>query len=285
VAAVGPLTTNVPRSEKNTYGLPTVEPIRRALRKEFRRQRIAICDSLGIATKDDQIGIPPGGFDDYFVGQAGEMADLMTPLLTSLWDESGRRFLAGIGLDANQWEVVNPETARMIETAALEFCQATNETTSMQLDAALSKLKEELHAGIVATGESVIELTKRVNAVFDTAEKWRARRIATTEASRAVHAAQIEAGRQSGVVTGWRWLLSGDACPVCVEIAEKVNAVRLGGSFATIGEHPTYSDIRHPPAHPHCMCALTPVLDIDEQPQFNPPVVDPTGAEYEAVEA
>jgi hypothetical protein len=210
-------------------------------------------------------GLP--GFDDFGLGSL-PMSERMTPILESIWDEQGRAFTSRIGLDPDSWEVTNPRTQEAINKAALDFCQATNETTSLELGEALRQTRAALSSGLITQGESVADLTKRIGQIFDGAETWRARRIAASEASRATHAAQEMAGSESGVVTGWRWLLSEDACPLCQTVARRVPAVRLGQPFAVVGDSPVYSVVRHPPLHPGCQCALEPVLDIDRQPQW-----------------
>jgi hypothetical protein len=63
-----------------------------------------------------------------------------------------------------------------------------------------------------------------------------------------------------------------------VQIEAEVGAVRLGQRFATVGDHPVYSEVRHPPAHPGCQCTLVPVLDIDVQPEsWGVPLDQPAG--------
>jgi len=105
-------------------------------------------------------------------------------------------------------------------------------------------------------------LTKRVNAVFNNASSYRAERIARTEASRALHLGQRMEAQDSGVVKGYRWLLSADVCPICVDIAANMPEIPLDGKFGTVGTG-VYSDVWAPPAHPNCMCTITEIL-IDE---------------------
>lgn len=195
-----------------------------------------------------------------------KMSERFVPLLSAYWDDAGKRFRSRVDLDPDVWDVTTPGLQAKIETAALDFCEATNKTTSLQLAEALNRTKEELIAGVVTRGESVAKLTKRVNAVFDNAEKWRARRIAQTEASRAVHAAQEQAAAESGVVAGWEWLLSSDACEKCLEVASKAKYVKLGTPFARNGDGP-YGTIKFPPLHPHCNCTCLEVLT----PEFGGP--------------
>jgi GNAT superfamily N-acetyltransferase len=263
-------------SERNTFKLPQGEPIRRELVRVFRDQRRQVLGALRGGRKDegeptvDTLIFPP------FRLGALAMSERMTPHIEALWDQAGQRFLARIEEDPDQWQVTNPHLAGKIERAALDFCEATNRTTSLELDEALRRTREELHAGLVTEGESLAKLTKRVNAIFDGAETWRARRIAASEASRAVHAAQEQAAIQSGVVAGWEWLLSSDACPLCQTVARRAPRVKLGQPFAVVGDHPVYSEVRHPPLHPGCQCSMVEVLDTDEPPaSFAPTLHQP----------
>jgi hypothetical protein len=268
--------------ERNTFGLPQGAPIRRELRAEFARQRRAVMRAVRAA-----FGVKAGGgflpairFDETLQLGLLAMHERMTPLLEVIWDRSGRDMLVRLGLDPNDWRVVDPNTRRMIEQAAFAFCQATNETTTQQLDDAMAQLKRELIAGTVTTGETLDQLTRRVQGVFDLAETFRARRIAQTETSRAVHAAELESAVQSGVVAGFELLLSSDACPLCQRIKAEVGMVRLGQPFAIIGNHPSYSTILHPPIHVSCQCTVievvVPAYGGPQNPRWGTPLIQPT---------
>lgn len=212
------------------------------------------------------------------------MASAMTPIIAAYWQEAGDKergsIQAATGLDLDEWTVVNPKTREKIETAAFDFCQATNETTSLTLFEALNRLRTELIEGIVDQGDTLDELTKRVQRIFTDAETWRAHRIAKTEASRAVHAAQEAMAIDSEVVAGFEWLLSSDACPACHEVAEKVGRVRLGEKFAVFGKNETYKDVRFPPLHPSCSCSVVHVLKPEyggpENPEWGETVNQPS---------
>lgn len=268
-----------PKAEANTYNLPRGEDLRRALAKAFRVQRTAVLHYVrtgrksagGLAVKagDDAPGppyaMPP--LDDFGLG-ALAFAERMTPLITATWEAAAGKFASRIGLDPNEWAVVDRHAAQTIQDAALAFSASTNATTSLALDEALRRTREELHEGVVTTGESVDKLTARINRIFDQAETWRARRIAQTETSRAVHAAQERTAIDSGVVRGWEWLLSSDACPLCHTVARRAPAVRLGQPFAVVSADPNYGTVKFPPLHPHCNCTVVPVLDVDDQPRW-----------------
>ena len=244
---------------ENTYGLPTGTPIRAELIRWFQQQAKAVLGTIPTLGTELPTHFPPlADYDD-------PMASAMTPLIGAYWDEAGKQTLGRLGLqetakDSDEWKVTNPHLHAKIQQASLEFCQATNATTSGNLAAALDKLRSELSAGLVDHGETLAQLTKRVQGVFQGAETWRARQIAASEASRAVHAAQEEAAIQSGVVAGFEWLISGDACPLCLQVAAEVKRVPIGRAFALVGHDPHYATVKHPPLHPGCRCAMLEVL-------------------------
>ena len=140
-----------------------------------------------------------------------------------------------------------------MQRLALKFAQSTNETTSLQLNEAMSKLRDELTAGLVE-GDTRQELTQRVAGVFDQATKSRAGTIAKTEASRAQHLGEMISAKETGLVTKKKWLLSADACPVCEAINDAhPDGVELDGNFGSTN----YGPIDSPPAHPNCQCSQT----------------------------
>ncbi len=265
---------------KNTYRLPEGKRLRLALRDWFREQRKAVLAFYRtgvIERKDDD---PEGGlwelpeWDEFGLGEE-EMAAQMTPLITAIFEEQGREFLINLGLDPEAWEVTSPYLEDVVRRLVLDFCRATNETTSREIGEAIRLTREALHEGLVSRGESVDRLARRIGEIFDNAELWRARRIAQTEAIRAAHAAQEQAGIASEVVVGWQWLASEDACPMCLTIARRCKFVRLGQPFAVIGDHPDYSVVKFPPAHPGCRCSRVEVLDIDEEPEWGQTLIQP----------
>ncbi len=278
-------------TEPNRFGLPQGDDIRRELVRVFRGQKQAVLDSLkrpGKAARkalvegiDPREWVPP----DLFLGTL-PMSERFTPMIRAYWERSGEETYTRVGLDPDAWEVVNPALEGQIRGQAFDFCQATNATTADEIATAHANLRSALEQGLIAHGEAYPALVKRVTAIFRAAETWRARRIAQSEASRAVHAAQIAAAEASGVVAGVEWLLSSDACPICKDIARDVNRVRLGDTFAVVGDHPTYSTVRHPPAHPHCQCSLIEVLKPEyggpEPPEWGEPIDQPGHAEADA---
>ena len=89
------------------------------------------------------------------------------------------------------------------------------------------------------------------------------------------------------MVSGWEWLPSSGACPICLAIAARARFVKLGQPFAVIGDNPVYSTIKFPPAHPNCTCTYLQIL-IDEHPPnwsstLQQPQEEPTDAELALV--
>ena len=256
------------------FKLPSGEPIRAGLLGFFRKQLKFLLGTINTIGA----GHLPDTFPDLYHYDS-PMRWHMTPILSAYWDQAGKTTMERLGVDPDAWKVTNPHTQQMIGQAAFDFCHETNATTSQQLNDALGQLRKELIEGIVEKGETLRELTKRVEKVFDAAETWRALRIAKTESARAVHAAQEQAAIDSGVVAGFKWLLSSEACPLCYHIADEVNQVPIGQAFAEVGKNPTYRAVRYPPAHPHCGCAMTEILTAEyggpQNPKWGSTSVDP----------
>jgi len=161
---------------------------------------------------------------------------------------------------ATIWNVANPRVKDAIESLTIQFCETTNATTSMALGEALAKLRDEIAEGLLSTENTMPEMVRRVSAIFDQAEEFRAARIASTEASRALHYGQRLAAEGSGVVKGYKWLASADACEECLAImAEHPDGIAMDGVFEDKGSGP-YDKVQCPPAHCWCMCTMTEIL-------------------------
>lgn len=181
------------------------------------------------------------------------MSGVLAPTVQVAAEQGSQGLVAKVGADADVTKAVTPKLAEVVEALTLQFCAETNRTTELALSDALAKLREEIEAGMVA-GDTKAELTRRVQAVFTQAERYRAARIAFTETSRAQNTGEELAAIESGVVTGKRWLLSSDACPECMPLANKV--VGLGEKFF---DSPYPGAGMTPPKHPMCLLGETPV--------------------------
>lgn len=149
------------------------------------------------------------------------------------------------------FDVFNLRVLDFVRWWTYVFCDATNRTSQESVAVATGKLRLELGEGL-EQGEAMINLTRRVQSIF--VDPARAHMIAMSEASRAMHGGQLLAARDTGVVAGFQWLASSDACDLCLELDGK--EVALDTPFAVdVGRGP-YSIVLHPPRHPHCMCTV-----------------------------
>ena len=124
-----------------------------------------------------------------------------------MYQEEGKDIVARAGISPDVFHVANPKVGDAARKAAMQFAESTNSTTTMELNAALAKLRQDMEEGLVE-GDRMHELEDRVKSVFDRASDERAALIATTEASRAHHEGQREAAKASGVCRGFRLLPS-----------------------------------------------------------------------------
>ena len=229
--------------EKHLRPSPRPADRPRASKRLFRQQNEAATQFLKTGKKNQFGDLPPiwPPWEEFGLS-ALEVSRRFVPLLMPIWEKTGDLVGVRLGLDPNEWSVVNPHTEEAIHQQAFNFCESTNNSTSEQIDTALDKLRQGLVQGVYERGETIPQLTKRVNAIFGDLTKSHARTIAQTETSRADHSAQEIAAKESGVVTGWRWLASSDACEICLAIAARCPTVKLGQPFAVIGDNPTYKD-------------------------------------------
>ena len=183
------------------------------------------------------------------------------PIIEESLFEIGDYVLDTMDLDEGFKETV--EVRKYLKENPIKFADSVNELTNEKLRATLSE-------GI-AKGESVFNLSKRVEVVFEEAKKSRAQMIARTETSRAMNFATLDAYKQSGLVVRKEWLTAGDerTCQFCNPMNGKTVAIsdeyfEKGGSFegddgGTLKFN--YSNIEHPPLHPSCRCTLIPVVE------------------------
>lgn len=241
--------------------LPSGKEIVPVLKAVFAKQREKVLARLEESTvtfadlPDRFVGI--GDWDD-------EIAENVRPILEAFYKRGAKEILTRVGASPDIFSVVTPNIGRAVAAASLKFSQSTNETTSMQLNDALDRLRKELAEGLVK-GEARALLRERVNAVFDNASQSRAQTIADSEASRALHGGQQIAAEKSGVVAKKKWLASDDACLACLAVYESQpdGGIDVDANFVN-GSGP-YGDVPYPPLHPSCTCSVS--YELAEQYQ------------------
>jgi hypothetical protein len=249
--------------------IPTGRRVAKALRRLFLRQRAdVLAQVLRLPDRAPDIG-----------KWSPAMTEVLTPVMLGYWrdggDDGARSIRRAIRLhrqrhgrkdatsDAIQsaFTVFNRRVTTACQQATLLFCEETNRTSTLALDLALEAVRGELSEGL-ARGDALKTLTAKVQEIF--ADPFRAFRIATTEASRALHAGQVLLDQSTGgLVKAKKWLASSDACDKC--LALDGIEVGLDEPFEYVTGRGAYSVIWHPPFHPHCMCTFTEVLDLESR--------------------
>ena len=151
----------------------------------------------------------------------------------------------------------NPAAVRAAERAADRMSASVSETAAQYI--------ADTVAGGIEEGATVDEIADRI-AESRGISRSRAEMIARTESAYAYTEGRLESMKESGVVTGKRWLLSPDACEFCEAAARQYGdkTVPLDTPFYTIGTtltgvaggrmKLTYRNVDGPPLHPNCRC-------------------------------
>lgn len=182
---------------------------------------------------------------------ATDLAEESQPVIEIFLRDSGRQLVQRVGASPSVFDVFNSNVKKRAETAALNLAQSTIETTSLAINEALQKTREALAEGLDG-GESIADITKRVEDIFDGASQYRAFRIAQTEASRS-HNEGLRDGAEAinnefdGMIRGFKWIASSDPCDLCKE--KDGTFIELDGEMG--------------PLHPCCECSCLEVLGIE----------------------
>lgn len=221
------------------------------MRRYFEQQRVVVLGKMPPERSYVPYTKAPG--DQWLFPEAewnDKLAKVGEPYITQSIETSGIATM----FDLNPELTFNPRSIAMqqyVNKHKFKFSFNVNQETMKQL-------RREFAAGIDA-GEGIRKLRKRVEKVFDIAEKFRSERIARSEIVRASSAAAEEAYKQSGVVEGKEWVANPDACIWCSSMHG--TTMGLGGNYFAQGEqlevdgsvmHFDYSDITYPPLHPNC---------------------------------
>ncbi len=173
------------------------------------------------------------------------------------------------------FDIHRPEVADFVAEYTFRLSAEVNRTTNTALQKILTTGNAE--------GQTLAEMTNRVEDLFNHAERFRSARIARTEMVRGRMAGEVEAWKQSGVVQGYYWQTDADPCPWCIEMEHRFgksamhmtfgqNYIDRGGALEVEAGtmHMDYSDIPGPPLHPNCQCELIPILMGEELPPSVP---------------
>ena len=175
-------------------------------REAFTRQEKETIRRLrkhGIKYKEDKTITKNNNIDMVMYPRAEEeqlMAKMTALLLSKVMVDKAKHEIDELGLDIS-FDVHNPEVAKWIKKNSFEYVREVSKTTRKKLRKELEEAFEE--------GESIRDIEKRIAKVFDEARGYRTQRIAITESNAASNAGSFNAYKQSGVVEGKTWLVSG----------------------------------------------------------------------------
>lgn len=169
-----------------------------------------------------------------------ELTALMRPLYVDLlrvaWADA-----KAAGLVQGAFDLDNPFVQTVLDQLAMQI-RGVADTTREDVRALVGRSADE--------GWSVDELADALRTKFDDWSVNRSQVIARTEAASAYERGNLAAWRASGQVDRKEWLLGPDPCPLCQP---------LGGMVVGIDE--AFADgVEHPPYHPQCTCAISPVI-------------------------
>ena len=122
-------------------------------------------------------------------------------------------------------------------------------------------LKLNLLEGIRA-GDSIKELMKRIEPIFDRMKNYELERLARTETINAMNVGRLNAYEKSGVVKYVQWKAHKDArtSDICRRLDGQI--IRLGEELFT--DPVTGEQFRNPPAHPNCRSTIIPLRKLPE---------------------
>ena len=200
-----------------------------------------------------------------------EVAELIAPVRWVPFKRGGDAGLRslparrGKSFELPEW-IESPQVIEALKRENFLFARTINDTTA-------NTLQRALIAGM-ELGETIQQLKQRIVTISEEwEEKGRAEMIARTESARAFGSGQVEAWKQTGIVTAKKWSAAGDSCPFCAEMDGEV--VDLDESYFGAGSNMTvefegvpmtmafeYGAVGYPPLHPNCRCAI--VAELSE---------------------
>ncbi len=135
-----------------------------------------------------------------------------------------------------QFDLLDERALEWISTRSLLLAKSINKTT---LDTLRSLLAEGFEKG-----ESIRDLTKRIEGYFDESEKWRAEACARTETLTASNRGAIDRYKAEGIEE-FEWLAAPDSCEECVPLDGQRFPIDSG---------------EQPPRHVNCRCSVLSVI-------------------------
>lgn len=236
----------VPRFEKlhrDLFGIQKVDVLRRL--RSIRD--ISSIESIEYSVKQmGEVVFDAADWNDLFIERG-------SPLFLGNLEAGARGVISAFGLgfafDSN-----NPVVRDWVAASTRLWSQLVNQETAILL-------MEEIQAGI-NLGESIPQITSRVEKVFAFNDLVRAERIARTQVIGAVNSGHQFAYEQSGVVERKRWIATHDDRVRSSHLATDGQIVNLHDTFSVGGFPMMYPGDLNAPASEtvNCRCTTAPVL-------------------------
>ena len=159
--------------------------------------------------------------------------------------------------DMLMFDEANPLAVEAAQAAAERMSQSVSDNTAQKIADAVSEGIDE--------GDTTAQIAERI-AESRGISRERAEMIARTESAYAYTEGRLQAWKETGIVTGKKWLLSPDACEFCEAAARQYGdkAIPLDKPFYEVGTtlqgtrggsmRLTYRNVDGPPLHPNCRC-------------------------------
>lgn len=182
---------------------------------------------------------------------------LVHPVYKKIIEEIGKETMESLGLGLS-FNLLDPRVVQFLDEQAgiyIKSVRNINETT-------IKQLREELIEG-VRSGESIYDLSKRVNKVFEDAKGYRAERIARTETLRSFNMAHYTAFSQANIEYH-EWVATRDDRVRDSHMATDGQIVRVGDYFVLgSGARALYpGDPSLPPDECiNCRCTIAAVIN------------------------
>lgn len=232
---------------------PHEDAIARTTRDLFRRQERSVLDTLNERSTRSPEGTALEPFDRGKWVKTFRLA--IRPAIQTAVNDIGQAALDDLALGLS-FDVLDPNVIRAMEQQAQRFAVQVNQTT-------WDRLRGSLAEGITA-GEGTDDLAKRVRAVMGTRIRSDAEAIARTETTTAASTGTQASWRQSGVVSGKRWLAALDDRTRETHVAAHGQTVGLEEDFSVggaTGQGP--GNMSSAAESVNCRCSMLPVLDTE----------------------
>lgn len=187
-------------------------------------------------------------FDQEF--EVGSAVDLFTPLLDDIMIVAGQQ--AYNLLKRGSTYSPTAKIHDLVSSEVEKFATSMLETDKARLTDAITSA--------FAQGSSIPEVRNQVTSIFGDIKKYQSERIARTELLRASNYGQLDAYKESGVVSGTQWVVDGNPCSECQDLDGEI--ISLDSNWDNLTTLDTsYGTVEAPPLHPNCECTVVPVLE------------------------